>query len=153
MFQQTLGFIIANTSASQGEQGFNSQGQAEIARIVWEELVANALIHRDYFISAPVRVLVFQNRVEIISPGHLPNNLTIENIKAGNSNMRNPILASFAAKLLPYRGLGSGLLRALRAWPQIELIDDRTGNLFKVIVTRPKKSVVSPDTRLDRDMV
>ena len=35
----------------------------------------------------------------------LPNNLTIENIKAGNSNMRNPILASFAAKLLPYRGL------------------------------------------------
>ncbi len=52
--------------------------------------------------------------------------------------MRNPILASFAAKLLPYRGLGSGLLRALRAWPQIELIDDRAGNLFKAIVTRPQ---------------
>jgi predicted HTH transcriptional regulator len=137
VFQQTLGFIIANTRAVQGEQGFNSQGQAEIPRIVWEELVANALIHRDYFISAPVRVLVFANRVEIISPGHLPNNLTIENIKAGNSNMRNPILASFASKLLPYRGLGSGLLRALKAWPQIELIEDRAGNLFKVIVARP----------------
>lgn len=66
----------------------------------------------------------------------LPNNLTIENIKAGNSNIRNPILASFAAKLLPYRGLGSSLLRALWAWPQIELIVDRAGNLFKVIVTR-----------------
>jgi ATP-dependent DNA helicase RecG len=137
VFQQTMGFIIANTRAAQGEQGFNSQGRAEIARIVWEELVVNALIHRDYFISAPVRVLIFANRVEIISPGHLPNNLTIENIKAGNSNMRNPILASFAAKLLPYRGLGSGLLRALRAWPRIELIDDRTGNLFKVIVALP----------------
>ncbi len=137
MFQQTLGFIIANTRAVQGDQGFNSQGQAEISRIVWEELVANALIHRDYFISAPVRVLVFADRVEIISPGHLPNNLTIENIKAGNSNIRNPILASFAAKLLPYRGLGSGLLRALRAWPHIELIDDRTGNFFKAMVKRP----------------
>ena len=137
VFQQTLGFIIANTRAAQGEQGFNSQGQPEIPRIVWEELVANALIHRDYFVSAPIRVLVFADRVEIISPGHLPNNLTIENIKAGNSNMRNPILASFAAKLLPYRGLGSGLLRSLRAWPQIELIDDRAGNLFKAIVARP----------------
>ncbi|KPC24092.1 ATP-dependent DNA helicase [Pseudomonas syringae pv. cilantro] len=137
VFQQALGFIIANTRAVQGAQGFNSPGQAEIPRIVWEELVANALVHRDYFISAPVRVLVFMDRVEIISPGHLPNNLTIENIKAGNSNMRNPILASFAAKLLPYRGLGSGLLRALRAWPQIELVDDRAGNLFKVIVVRP----------------
>jgi ATP-dependent DNA helicase RecG len=142
VFQQSLGFIIANTRAAQGEQGFNSQGQAEIPRIVWEELVANALIHRDYFISAPVRVLVFADRVEIISPGHLPNNLTIENIKAGNSNMRNPILASFAAKLLPYRGLGSGLLRALRAWPQIEPIDDRAGNLFKVIVSRPLEQAI-----------
>lgn len=137
VFQQSLGFIVANTRAAQGEQGFNSQGQPEIPRIVWEELVANALIHRDYFVSAPIRVLVFADRVEIISPGHLPNNLTIENIKAGNSNMRNPILASFAAKLLPYRGLGSGLLRSLRAWPQIELIDDRAGNLFKAIVARP----------------
>lgn len=138
VFQQTLGFIVANTRAAQGDQGFNSQGQSEIPRIVWEELVANALIHRDYFVSAPVRVLVFADRVEIISPGHLPNNLTVENIKAGNSNMRNPILASFAAKLLPYRGLGSGLLRALRAWPEIELTDDRVGNLFKVIVARPQ---------------
>ncbi|MGW8274675.1 RNA-binding domain-containing protein [Xanthomonas axonopodis] len=145
VFQQTLGFIVANTRAAQGEQGFNSQGQPEIPRIVWEELVANALIHRDYFVSAPIRVLVFADRVEIISPGHLPNHLTIENIKAGNSNMRNPILASFAAKLLPYRGLGSGLLRSLRAWPQIELIDDRTGNLFKAIVARP--SVLEPAGR------
>lgn len=140
VFQQTLGFIIANTRAAQGEQGFNSQGQTEIPRIVWEELVANALIHRDYFISASVRVLVFSDRVEIISPGHLPNNLTIENIKAGNSNIRNPILASFATKLLPYRGLGSGILRVLRAWPAIELIDDRAGNLFKVIVKRASAS-------------
>ena len=137
VFQQTLGFIVSNTRAAQGEQGFNSQGLPEIPRIVWEELIANALIHRDYFISAPVRVLVFADRIEIISPGHLPNNLTIENIKAGNSNMRNPILASFAAKLLPYRGLGSGLLRVIRVWPQIELIDDRVGNLFKAIVARP----------------
>ena len=139
VFQQTLGFIVANTRAMQGEQGFNTQGQPEIPRIVWEELVVNALIHRDYFISAPVRVLVFADRVEIVSPGHLPNNLTVENIKAGNSNMRNPVLASFATKLLPYRGLGSGLRRALRAWPEIEIIDDRDGNLFKVIVVRPQE--------------
>lgn len=143
VFQQAMGFISANTRAVQGAQGFNSRGEAEIPRIVWEELVANALIHRDYFVSAPVRILVFTNRVEIISPGHLPNNLTIENIKAGNSNIRNPILASFATKLLPYRGLGSGLLRALRAYPHIELIDDRAGNLFKVIVARPYEVGIS----------
>ena len=83
-----------------------------------------------------MRVFVFANRVEIISPGHLPNNLTVENIKTGNSNIRNPILASFAAKLLPYRGLGSGILRALKAYPDIEFEDNRAGNFFKVTITR-----------------
>jgi len=136
VFQQGLAFLLNYTRAIQAGQSVNSLGKPEIPRIVWEELLVNALIHRDYFISAPVRILIFANRIEIISPGHLPNNLTIENIKAGNSNIRNPILASFAAKILPYRGLGSGLLRALRAWPKMELIDDREGNMFKVIVTR-----------------
>jgi len=136
VFQQTLSFVLANTGTAQNDRSVNSLGHTEVPRIVWEELLVNALIHRDYFVSAPVRVLVYSDRVEIVSPGHLPNNLTLENIKAGNSNIRNPILASFATKLLPYRGLGSGVLRSLKAYPDIELIDDREGNLFKVIVPR-----------------
>lgn len=143
IFEQGMRFLMGNTRTLQKGRSVNSLGEPEVPWIVWEELLANALVHRDYFVSAPVRVLVFADRVEIISPGHLPNNLTIENIKAGNSNIRNPILASFAAKLLPYRGLGSGLLRAFKAYPAIELIDDRAGNLFKAIVTRP--DLVSPD--------
>jgi len=61
---------------------------------------------------------VFDNPIEIISPGNLPNNLTVATIRTGNSNIRNPILASFATKLLPYRGLGNGILRALRSIPR-----------------------------------
>lgn len=144
IFEQGMRFLVGNTRTLQNGQSVNSLGQPEVPAIVWEELLANALIHRDYIISAPVRLLIFADRVEIISPGHLPNNLTIANIKAGNSNIRNPILASFAAKLLPYRGLGSGLLRALKAYPAIHLIDDREGNLFKVIVTRPAPTPAIP---------
>ena len=95
------------------------------------------MIHRDYFVSAPVRVFVFDDRIEIISPGHLPNNLTIANIKSGNSNIRNPILASYATKVLPYRGLGNGILRAVREYPEIEFEDDSDGNLFRVTISRP----------------
>lgn len=136
IFQQTIGFLLDNTRQVQGEQGINSPGKAEIPRIVLEELVTNALVHRDYFVSAPVRIFVFSDRIEIISPGHLPNNLTVENIKAGNSNTRNPVLASFAYQILPYRGFGSGIIRALEHYPDIEFIDDREGNLFKCIIRR-----------------
>lgn len=136
VFQKVLGFVLANIRYVQNEQGINSVGEPEVPRIVLEELIANALIHRDYFVSAPIKVLVFADRIEIVSPGHLPNNLTIENIKMGNSNVRNPILASFAPKVLPYRGLGSGIKRAIKAYPDIEFIDDRAGNAFKAIIKR-----------------
>ncbi len=136
IFHQTMNFVLSNIRHIQGEQTVNSQGEPEIPRIVLEELIVNALVHRDYFISAPIRVFVFADRVEIISPGNLPNNLTVENIKAGNSNSRNPVLASFANHILPYRGYGSGILRALENYPAIAFIDDRDGNLFKCIIIR-----------------
>ena len=136
IFQQTISFIIINTRQNQSDKTVNSTGESEIPKIVLEELVANALIHRDYFITAPIRIFIFSDRIEIISPGHLPNNLTIQNIKSGNSNIRNPILASFATKLLPYRGLGNGIRRAVKAYPNIDFIDDRENNMFKVVINK-----------------
>jgi ATP-dependent DNA helicase RecG len=136
VFKSTVNFIISNIHHVQCDQDFNSLGKPEIPKEVIKELIANALLHRNYFISATIRVLVFRNRVEIISPGHLPNNLTVENIKAGNSKIRNPLLVSFANLIVPYRGIGSGIKRAMKLYPNIEFIDDRDGNQFTVILHR-----------------
>ena len=50
--------------------------------------------------------------------------------------MRNPLLVLHVTHLLPYRGLGSGIPRALKVWAGIDLVDDREGNQFKAIVRR-----------------
>jgi len=139
-FEGALGFVLRNLRREQHGRGVNSTGELEIPRIVLEELLANALIHRDYFVSAPIRIFVFDDRIEIISPGHLPNNLTVANIRSGNSNIRNPILTSYATKVLPYRGLGNGILRALKAYPAIEFVDDQDGNLFRAVIRRNARS-------------
>jgi len=136
IYRISMSFVRGNIRHLQNDRGVNAPGQPEIPKIVLEELLVNALIHRDYFVSAPVRIFVFHDRVEIISPGHLPNNLTVENIMKGNSNIRNPILTSFATKVLPYRGIGSGIIRALRAYPDIEFESDQEGNQFKATIKR-----------------
>ena len=88
-------------------------------------------------VSMSIRLFIFDNRVDIVSPGHLPNNLAVEKIRHGNSIIRNPILVSYASKgILPYRGLVSGIKRALDAWPEIDFIDDRDGCLFTATVPR-----------------
>ena len=135
-FDEALSFIARNLRRQQGEQGVNTIGELEVPKIVLEELLANALMHRDYFVSAPIRVFIFDDRIELLSPGCLPNSLTVANIRTGNSNIRNPILVSFASRLLPYRGLGTGILRALRVYPLIEFENDKDGNLFRVTIPR-----------------
>jgi len=146
-FKGALSFILRSLRKQQAGQGVNSAGIPEIPQIVFEELLVNALVHRDYFISAPIRLFVFHDRIELLSPGHLPNHLTIPQIESGNSNIRNPVLASFAYKgILPYRGLGTGIRRALDDWPHITFEDDREGNQFKVTVLRsidPEKEVLT----------
>ncbi|MEI6756593.1 MAG: ATP-dependent DNA helicase RecG [Chlorobium sp.] len=137
VFDDSLAFVMRNLHKVQAGRGVNAPGTPEIPASVFEELLVNALVHRDYLVSAPIRLFIFDNRIEIISPGHLPNNLTVEKIRRGNSNIRNPILVSYVAKgVLPYHGLGSGIKRALSDWPQIEFQDDHDGCLFTVTVHR-----------------
>lgn len=148
IFDDALAFVMRNLHKIQAGRGANAPGLPKIPESVFEELLVNALVHRDYLVSAPVRLFIFDNRIEIVSPGHLPNNLTVEKILAGNSNIRNPILVSYVAKgLLPYHGLGSGIKRALDAWPQIDFIDDRDACLFTVKVHRKPVEKMTPISR------
>jgi len=144
VFDDAMAFIMRNLHKVQAGRGVNAPGIPEIPLLVFEELLVNALVHRDYLVSAPIRLFIFDNRIDIVSPGHLPNNLTVEKIRTGNSIIRNPILVSYVAKgLLPYRGIGSGIQRALEAWPEIDFIDDREGCLFTATVHR--KAVIGSE--------
>ena len=134
VFNGAVSFVMNNIPYAQNGQNVNSLALPAVPRIAIEELIANALVHRNYFISSPVRIFIFCNRIEIISPGVLPNSLTVENAIAGNSVSRNPILSSYARYILPYRGLGNGIRRALKLHPAIKLINDTDNDQFKAII-------------------
>ena len=140
LFDEAMRYLKSCLHHVQKEQGFNSTGILEISEIALIEILQNALLHRDYFKNSPIRILIFDNRVEIISPGKLPNSLTVEEIKFGNPVIRNNQLVSYALHLLPFSGLGSGIKRAISEQPNIELINDIQGEQFKVIIPRPEKS-------------
>lgn len=63
---------------------------------VFRELLVNAYVHRNYAISGSrIRVFMFDNRIEFISPGKLPNTVTIEKLAYGVSYSINPIIVKF----------------------------------------------------------
>lgn len=136
LFAKCMGWLKNNLKSVQAGQGFNSIGRLEINEEALLELVQNALLHRDYFKNSPIRVFLFDDRLEIISPGRLPNSLTVDDIKYGNPVVRNNQLVAFASRTMPFSGLGTGVKRALERQPNIEFYNDFDGDQFKVVIPR-----------------
>lgn len=138
LYNNSMDFIIRNLRHIQIGPGFNQLGQLEIPREVLDEILVNSLVHRDYYISSSVQVFIFNNRIEISSPGKLPNTLNENNIQFYTSITRNPIIYSNCAFAgLPFAGIGSGIPRAMSIYPRIQIINDKIGDRFTVIIPRP----------------
>lgn len=123
-FDEGMGFLKRWNARVQGDGSFNQTGRPEIPETVFEELLVNALVHRDYFIKDSIKVFIFDDRIEMRSPGKLPNSLTVDQIRRGVRRSRNVLLASFAPDLLNFRGIGSGIVRSLKIWPSIAWVND-----------------------------
>ena len=137
LYDKSMAFLKANLHNVQEEgASFNTLGKLEIAEEVLEEVVQNALVHRDLLRPAPIRLFVFDNRVEVISPGALAGGLTEEDIRNGKTYQRNPYMSTFATNALYYKGIGSGIVRILAEYPGIRLENDVNGKEFKVTIPR-----------------
>lgn len=84
-------------------------GKIPIPEIALREAIINALIHRKYSIAGAVKIAIYENRIEIFSPGQFPSTITPENLGDGSTVLRNPLLAKFARKLHLIEKLGSGI--------------------------------------------
>jgi len=118
-----------------------------IAKILPEEALretlVNALIHRDYTIRGPIRLLIFQDRVEVRSPGKPPNTVDVETMKLGTHVPRNPILLSHFAKLGYVTSLGTGVPRVIRLVSQaVGKEPNIVGRDFEVMVSIPRRTHV-----------
>lgn len=137
MFEQGMAFLKSNLHSVQAGQSFNSIGKLEIPETALEELLQNALVHRDYLRSAPIRLMIFDDRVEIVNPGCLGGNLSIDDIKEGSTFQRNPLIAHFCNRTMIYRGLGSGIIRSLSEGIHVDFVNNLSSNQFSVIIYRP----------------
>lgn len=104
---------------------------------IWE-IIVNALIHRDYSISDDVQVLVFDNRIEVLSPGRLPGYVNVENILESRYS-RNPKIVRTLARYPnpPNKDLGEGLNTAfqkMKEWRLKEPAIAIDGNYVRVTI-------------------
>ena len=141
-YDTIMDFFTRNLHNVQVGEEFNSMGKLEIPYTSLVEFTVNSLVHRSLNMKAPVRIFIFDNRVEIHSPGALPNGLTIDDIKAGTSMPRNMFLFNNAIYLLPYTGVGSGITRALDEDINVTFMNNDKAQEFIITVWREESNQV-----------
>lgn len=134
-YEQVSAFLGAWNTRRQPEGGtYNDNPKPRVDPRVFEELLTNALVHRDYFIKDSIKVFIFDDRIEITSPGTLPNSLTLAEATNGIRRSRNPIIEEIGQSLMQYKGHGTGLKRALKLCPGIQFDNNLEKNAFAAVI-------------------
>ena len=114
---QAVDFVLSKINLAVGTRAEGNQAPVayEMPPEVVREAIVNAVAHRDYTISAPIRIFIFDDRVEVRTPGSLPNTVTIDAIRLGAVHvLRNPILYTLFSRLGLVTGIGTGIYRTIQ---------------------------------------
>lgn len=142
-FRDTMDFFRKYNTTDYSIEGEKRKNYHDYPENAFRELLANAIIHRDYTIAgSQISVWAYDNRIEIKSPGRLPNTITVEKMKVGIKYHRNPVLAQYFYDADIVEKMGQGIPKS-NTWlkengnPELEIREDE----YEVIVTMYKNTV------------
>ncbi len=109
LVEQAWDFVRRNTTPSAYLEGARRIDRWDYPEAVIREAVVNALVHRDYSIAGTdVLLTIYADRLEVVSPGRLPNTVSTEGMKAGMRYARNQTLVNVMRdyRYVDFRGMG-----------------------------------------------
>lgn len=133
---------------------FQREDVWELPFLALREAITNAFVHRDYYNPGrDIKIAVYDDRVEIVSPGALPNTLTIRELYQGRSEIRNRVLAKIFKECGYIEQWGSGIERMIQACRKYSLKDpliEETGDSVAVTFYRKSVTYTPSESKVDR---
>ena len=151
---EIMKFFKKNVNRGSKIEGTYREEAYEYPKLAIREAVINAICHRDYSIQgSEVKFAIFDDRIELSSPGGLPGRLSVDVLGSGVSEIRNPVIARVFHQMGLIEKYGSGFQKIfdgieVRGLPDPELLD--TGSFFK-ITFRLKEPIEEKLKELDLD--
>lgn len=142
--EASVDFLVKHTDSAAEVEG-TRRSDVGIPVEAWREAIVNALCHRDYAATSQTRLYVFDDRVEIVNPGRLLNELTIDGIRLGGvSQRRNPYLSAAVSRVGLAENIGVGVPEMFAlvrdaGFPEPE-IQVESGQFRLVVKTTPEGS-------------
>ncbi|MBA2307596.1 putative DNA binding domain-containing protein [Candidatus Dependentiae bacterium] len=150
-FHQAYTFIVEHLSHSFTIKGLKRKDELEVPPVALREALINALIHRNYHIKAPIKIAIFDNRIELFSPGGFPGPLNIKNLKMGLTYIRNTAISKVFREAGYSEKLGTGFIMIFSSYeayglPEPEIVEGE--NFIKYILPRASRTtaLIAPVT-------
>lgn len=143
-FNKAYNFIITNLNKSFVIEDVKRMEKLELPEIAIREILLNAIIHRNYHIRAPIKIAIYDNRVEIFSPGSFPT--PFENILLGLTDIRNMAICKIFREAQYIEKLGSGFITVFQKYKEWDLAEPNIingENYVKCIL--PRKNYAVPE--------
>ncbi|MES1206670.1 MAG: RNA-binding domain-containing protein [Pseudomonadota bacterium] len=135
--ERAVEFVRAHVPRPSARTGVARAPTGGVPDSIWIEAITNAVSHRDYHSRTATRIFVFDSRVEIINPGDLLNRLTVDAIKLGMPQYRNPAIARLLARAQQRDNAGLGVPEIFAAAAEAELPEPEiavSGGEFRLTV-------------------
>lgn len=152
--QSALSFIIGHIGVRYSIKGSQREEWPTIPEIAIREAVTNAVVHRNYHMPSPIKIAVYENRVEIFSPGGFPLPISERDFPMGISHIRNTLIAKIMRQMGYVEKLGSGLMTIVDSCLREGLVRPAIidgGSFTKVILYKTEGD--SPIVKTDLDKV
>lgn len=157
--EEAYRYVLSKINLGAEIEGLYRQDMYEMPMGSIREIIANAITHRSYLEPGNVQVALYDNRLEVTSPGMLLNGVTIEKIKEGYSKVRNRAIANAFSYMRIIEEWGSGIPRMFDEFSRYglaepELVDmdgDFRVNFYRGSVTQKVTDKVT-DKLTEREM-
>lgn len=139
-FDQAYHFILGRLSRSFSIDGPKRKEELEIPETALREVLLNAIVHRNYHINAPTKIAIYDNRIEVFSPGVFPGPLDPNNLKMGITYIRNRVICKIFREAGYIEKLGSGFITLFETYEKRNLFPPEViegENFIKCILPRP----------------
>ena len=146
-------YLQKNNRVSSEFKGLERVDHLDYPEEALREALVNAVVHREYAISGPVLISIFDDRIEITALGGLTKELSLDDIMLGVSVLRNKKLGDIFYRLKLIEAYGTGIEKIMRSYdncsekPKIDISD----NAFKITLPNQNyhKNTASPKKEID----
>ncbi len=142
-FDTAYDFVVGRLQKSYTIKGKQREERLEIPPVAIREVLMNALLHRNYHLKSPVKIAIYDNRIEIFSPGVFPGPIDITQLDSGITYTRNVAMSKILWESRYIEKMGSGFITLfdscdVAGLPKPEIFEGT--NFVKVVIYRERKS-------------